>query len=305
MNRGRAGRAVTAVIVLLASLALVAVRGSAARVTASPRPTTASNCALAQTLAGTLIGEVPLPAGAAEVSSDPEARGTNPWLGVSDVPLSTPLVDVDRFWRAPGDPKSVMDWISAHPPSGFAQSGKETGSADGTMRFWGVHFAAPPIAGRIASEELTVGATAATGGGTALRADAQVVWMIPRPATETIPAGVRSVLVSVDHFGRGAFKEALVTAPGKVGRLVSYVDSRQLAQPGVHSCPEIGSTTRVLDLRFLGAAGAGSVALARAVEDACGGLTFSIRGGRQRPLAEDESLGALLHTLGVRPVRPG
>jgi hypothetical protein len=272
---------------------------------ASPRPATASNRALAQKLAGTLIGDVALPAGAAEVSSDPESSRMNPWLGVSDVPLSTLLVDVGRFWRVPGNPKSVMDWISTHPPSGFTESGKETGSADGTMRFWGVHFAASSISGRIASEELTIGATAADGGGTALRADAQVVWMIPRRASETIPAGVRSVLVSVDHFGGGAFKQASVTAPRKVARLVSYVDSLQLVQPSVVGCPEIGPTTRVLDLRFLGPAGTRAAPLARVVEDGCDGLTFYVRGRREHPLDESYLAGALLHTLGVRPVRPG
>jgi hypothetical protein len=273
---------------------------------ASPRPTTASNRALAQTLAGTLIGEVPLPAGAAEVSSDPESSRTHPWLDVTEVPLSTLLVDVGRFWRVPGDPKSVMDWIAAHPPPGFTKSGKETGSANGTMRFWGVHLAASipgPISRRIAQEELTIGATAADGGGTALRADAQVVWMIPRPARETIPAGVRSVLVSVDHHGGGAFKDASVTAPGKVARLVSYVDSLQLVQPSQIPCPAIGPSTRVLELRFLGPAGTRAGPLARAVEDGCDGLTFYVRGHRERPLDERDEVGALLHRLGVRQVR--
>ena len=292
-------------LVVAAGVPAAALSRTAPRATAGSRPTTASNRALAQTLAGTLIGEVPLPAGAAEVSSDPEASRTQPWLGVTEVPLSTLLADVGRFWRVPGDPKRVMDWIAAHPPPGFRKSGKETGSADGRMRFWGVHFSASipgPISRRIASEELTIGATAAEGRGTALRADAQVVWMIPRPASETVPAGVRSVLVSVDHFGGGAFKEASVSAPGKVARLVSYVDSLQLVQPSQIPCPAIGPSTRVLDLRFLGPAGTRAGPLARAVEDGCDGLRFSVRGHRERPLDESDEVGALLHRLGVRPV---
>ncbi len=294
-------------LVVAAGVPAAALSRTAPRATAGSRPTVASNRALAQSLAGTLIGEVPLPAGATEVSSDPEPSSSNPWLGSSeDVPLSPLVVDVVRFWRVPGDPKSVMDRIAAHPPSGFTRSGNESGSGGGGVRLWGVHFGASipgPISRRIAQEELTIATTAADGGGTALRADAQVVWMIPRPASETIPAGVGSVLVSVDHHGGGAVKEALVTAPGKVARLVSYVDSRQLVQPSLLGCPAIGPSTRVLDLRFLGSAGTRAAPLARVVEDGCDGLTFSVRGRREHPLAEDYLVGALLHQLGVRPVR--
>jgi hypothetical protein len=84
---------------------------------------------------------------------------------------------------------------------------------------------------------------------------------------------------------------------------VSFVDTRQIGQPGAHSCPLISAHTRVLDLRFLGPDGAGSVPLARVVEDACGGLTSFIRGHRQHGLQEDGSLATLLRRLGVRPVR--
>ena len=53
----------------------------------------------------------------------------------------------------------------------------------------------------------------------------------------------------------------------------------------------------MLDLRFE-RADAGPP-LARAVEDACGGLTFSIRGHRQRPLDELGDLSAMLWKLGA------
>lgn len=294
-----------AAVVVLVTFAVVT--GAFSRpAQATPRPSTASNRALARAVANTLLGQVAPPAGARVVSSDPERPSVNPWLGLPATRPASPLaVDLGRFWRVPGDPKSVIDWISAHPPAGLTKSGQSAGADHGTTRFWGVTFTARSIPGRISQAQLSVGVTAADGGGTALRADAVVVWMIPRPAGERVPAGVRSVLVSVDHYGRGAFKAATVTAPGKVARLVAYVNSRQLAQPGAINCPAIGPSTQVVDLRFLGAAGTGSVPLARAVEDGCDGLRFSVRGHRQHALAEGDSVSALLHRLGIKPVRPG
>lgn len=287
-------------------MGVVALAAATAAVAAAAgtRHTTASTRALARTLAHTLVSRMSLPPGALQVSSSAEDPSTGSWLkGPTSRPGTPLLAQQHRFWRVPGDPQSVIAWIEAHPPAGLVADGTGTGGRYGVTQEWAVMFAARAVTGRISQAGVGVSATAATGGGTALRVDAYAVWMITRPASEVIPAGVRSVLVSVDHYGGGPFKQALVTAPGKVARLVAFVDSRQLAQPGWHSCPAIGSFSRVLDLQFLGPAGTSAVALARAVEDACGDLTFSIRGRRQRGLQEQASLGALLRTLRVRPVR--
>lgn len=60
-----------------------------------------------------------------------------------------------------------------------------------------------------------------------------------------------------------------------------------------------GPSTRVLDLRFEGTEG--GPPLARAVETACGGLSFFIHGRRQRPLDEGGDLSDVLWDLGVLP----
>lgn len=264
--------------------------------------TTASNRTLARTLAGQLLSKVALPPGATQVRTSAEDPGTGTWLdGPASVPAAPLSARRHLFYRVPGDPQSVIAWIQAHRPPGLKFAGRGGGGRYGVTQYWDVEFAAPPVAGRISQAGVGVGATAARGGGTALRVDDFAVWLIPRPASEVIPAGVRSVLVSVDHYGGGAFKQTLVTVPRTVARLVSFVDSRPLGQPGAHSCPALGAFTRVLDLRFLGPGGAGAVALARTVEDGCGDLSFSIRGHRQHWLEEDGSLGALLRRLRVQP----
>lgn len=271
---------------------------------AGGRHTTASNRTLARTLAGELLSRVRVPPGATQVRTSPEDPSTGSWL---DGPVSrpaTPLVASRHlFWRVAGDPQGVIAWIEAHAPAGLSQDGTGNGGRYGVTQEWDVMFAAPAITGQISEAGVSVAAAAATGGGTALRVDGFAVWTKSRPVNEVIPGGVRSVLVSVDHWGGSAFKQTVVTAPRTVARLEAFVDSRPLGQPGWHSCPAIGSFSRVLDLRFLGSAGTGTVPLARAVEDACGGLIFSIRGHRQHGLEEDGSLGALLRALDVRPVR--
>lgn len=290
----------------MGAVAVAVVVATAVAVTsaAGARHSAASNRALARTLAATLLGRVRLPPGAAEMRASAEDPSTGSWLdGPATRPGAPLIAQRHLFWRVPGDPQSVIAWVEAHPPAGLHQDGTGSGGRYGVTQDWFVSFAARPITGRIAQAGLVIAAAAASGGGTALRVDAFAVWMTPRPAREVIPAGVRSVLVSVDHWGGSAFKQAVVTVPAKVARLVSFVDSRQLAQPGWHSCPAIGSFSRVIDLRFLGPRGAGTVPLARAVEDACDGLDFYIDGHRQHALQEDASLGALLRKLSVRPVR--
>ena len=91
-----------------------------------------------------------------------------------------------------------------------------------------------------------------------------------------------------------------LTAGWKIRRLTAFVNSLQIGQGGVHSCPLIGAFTRILDLRFLRTRDAAP--LARAVQDGCGGLAFSIGGVEQPGLSEDASLRALLWQLEALPV---
>jgi hypothetical protein len=106
-----------------------------------------------------------------------------------------------------------------------------------------------------------------------------------------------------DHFGGVAFPVSPVTAPAKIAQLVAFIDSLPIGQPGATACPELGPATTLYDLRFLPASGAPP--LARAVQDGCGGLAFSIRGRSAPGLAQDEDLAGLLWKLGALPACTG
>ncbi len=265
---------------------------------ASNRPTRASNRADATTAAARLLGLTPLPSGATASSADPE---NGAWLHGSTAELAfLRVIDDHGFWRVPGDPQTVIAWIQAHPPSGSTVSTTSQTGQNGTPVAWSVTFAFSAPRGRIAEEVLGVGVTAAIGGGTAMRADGAAVWLVPRSAGEVVPRGVRAIEVFRDHWlGREARRVATVTSRARIARVIRFVDSREIVQPGtVTSCPEIGPQTLVLDLRFVsGRIHASGRPLARVLEDACGGLSFWIRGRRETPLSEAGDLGRL---VGVR-----
>jgi hypothetical protein len=249
-----------------------------------------------------VLRELVLPHGAVEVGSNPAARGVASWLNrsVAGAPATPNLADYHRFWRVPGQPQAVLAWIKAHRPSAARASGTSRGGQSGRDVFWSVMFSVPGVPGEVSEVDLGVAVTAAQRGGTAVRADGAAVWLTPRAVGERVPGGVRSVSVFIHHPYGGTFPVSSVRSSGKVSRLVAFVNSREVAQPGAWSCPMIGASTRLLELRFLPSAG--SPPLAQALEDGCGGLSFWIRGRQEHALAEDANLTGLLWQLGAIPV---
>ena len=129
-----------------------------------------------------------------------------------------------------------------------------------------------------------------------MRADALAIWLLPRSPSEVVPSGTALVRVFRQHPGGRERTIATVRAPARVARLVSYLNSRQLGQPGAASCPAVALHTTFLGLRFLGRR---DQALARAVEDGCGGLMFALRGHHEPWLEEGTPLGKVLGQLGI------
>src|SRR5947208_1728455 len=150
--------------------------------TASPRtagPASPRQRAVAD--AARIMASFPRPPGA--VRTGPIAS-----LAQSGARPATPdLASVTRWWRVPGRPQAVLAWIRAHLPSGFTPAG--TGAGAGT---WTDMFALPAVPGVLTERELVVLAVA-NHGETAIRVDAQVVWLPARPAAERIPAGVTRI----------------------------------------------------------------------------------------------------------------
>ncbi len=149
----------------------------------------AEHTSAAEALAQELLGELLLPQGAVQVASEPGLGTPAP------SPVSPELVDKGGYWQVPGEPEVVAAWIEAHVPAGARLSGYGDSTGLGVMRwFAGFRFPVnePDV---ISSEELAFEAIAAEGGGTALRADGEVIWTLPRAASEHIPDGIAAISV--------------------------------------------------------------------------------------------------------------
>jgi hypothetical protein len=275
--------------------------------TASPRQRADADAAR-------IIAGFPRPARA--VRTGPIASLTVPGEG----PEATPdVATATRWWRVPGRPQSVLAWIAAHLPAGFTAAGSGSGgympSPSVTLpQSWTHVFALAPVPG-VLTHRLLVVLAVPYRGQTALRTDAQVTWLPPRPAAERIPPGVRAVAVTpVFGLNPDARRDRLdhaftVTGPATVARIVALADALAVYPPGVRSCPaDFGGAMR---LAFLARAGGPVLARFTAAYGGCGAVSVSI-GGQNRPALSDWTAAGqlfqdrVLAIAGVRwPHQPG
>jgi hypothetical protein len=233
-------------------------------------------------------------------------------IGLTDVATAT------RWWRVPGQPRSVLSWIGAHLPSGFTAAGSGSvtfqSSTGALVESRGDAFALSPVPGVLPQRQLVV-TVMPYRGQTALRTDAQVSWLPARPAAERIPSGVRAVTVTPvfglnQDPGRDRLDHAFtVTDPAKVARIVALADALTVYPPGTRSCP--ASFGGAMRLTFLDHPGGQVLARFTAQYGGCGIVSVSIGGKTEPPLSTYTTSGPLvqdrvLAIAGVRwPHQPG
>jgi hypothetical protein len=270
-----------------------AATGTAAGVGISKPPpaVTAARRRRARADATTLLGRVRLPAGAEQLSSEPADDGGTLSRPVSRPAIPTTLVDEHTWWRVPGSAASVLAYTRAHVPRGgkFRESGSQaTGRGDVVSGYDG--FVWPPVDRLLGSRELLVQVTTLAGGGTGVRADAQVQWIIPRPVSERIPRGVHEIDVARAAPGDAPSLEVKVVSQREIRALVAMVDALGIVQPGAYSCPLQQGDAPIVTFTFRASdegtvlASAGELASAREPTTSCDPMTFSIRGHPQTPL---------------------
>jgi hypothetical protein len=149
---------------------------SAAAVTAGP--TAAGNRKLARQEAERLLALVPVPAGAALLSSVPAS------VPAASMPDVTSLVDQARAWRLALPEAQAAAWLRAHRPSRLplVLSGSGTGTGGITDTEYGY---AGPRSPAWQSAELDVEVVAAPDGTSVMRADGTVIWLDPVPLRDT------------------------------------------------------------------------------------------------------------------------
>jgi hypothetical protein len=244
----------------------------------------AANMAAASSAANSLLGELSLPAGA--VSSADEPAGDASALARPDgFPATPDVADDTGWWILPGTPAAALAYVEAHAPAGSKVTGRSTGNQgpDGST-VSATTFSLPPVPDVLVSRELVVEVVGLTGGSTGLRADAAVVWLTPRPATEQIPPGTQRLRITVTGGfpGQRPKQRPVVVATAKrIRAAVAILNRLPVAQPGTIVCPaDFAIRVRLSFDR-------GSRALAVAVVDpaGCEGVTLTLAGRAQPPLS--------------------
>jgi hypothetical protein len=266
----------------------------------------------AQTDASWLLTQISLPASATRSAGEPaddEGQLEHPSIG----PAATPnVVDSHAWWVLPGVRSEVLAYIHAHRPPGTTIAFSGSAVTRGRTTSESVAFAWPPIAGVLGMRWLVITVTQIPDGQTGLRADAQVVWITPRPVSEAIPGDTHLLRISV-HSAIAANqphqRPLRVTSAHKIAQLIVLLNSLSAAQPGVRSCPaDFGISVR---LAFYPTFRGSPSAVAEIDPQGCGGVGLTLNGkpqpqlsGEPPPMQGQPPTGSLIghidRTLGVK-----
>lgn len=270
-----------------------------------PLPSAAANARAAHAAAAGLLAKVVLPPGAVAASSDPSrAQLSQPQVTIGPSPQ---LIDLHRFWRVPEQPRTVKRWIEAHRPAHWTEP---VWSGEGIP--WGALFEPPNGSGPIereviSSEDLVSSVAAAKGGGSALRVDAQVIWIVPRPASERVPANVTGLKITSTGDEAPA-RSITINEISRVRQIAEIIDGLPIEQASDGcTAPSPDPHPQVVTFSFF--ARPRGPAVAQAIQQAdvggaqipCSPMSFSIDGETQTPLWEGPSaLEKIGRTLGIR-----
>jgi hypothetical protein len=208
-----------------------------------------ANEAAAQTDASWLLTQVSLPVSATRKAGEPagdEGQLAHPSIG----PVATPnVVDGHAWWVLPGVRSEVLAYIRAHPPAGTSIAFSGSAATRGRTTSESIAFAWPPIADVLGMRWLVITVVQIPGGHTGLRADAQAVWITPRPVSEAILGGAHLLRISVHSViavNQPHQRPLHVTSAHKIAQVIALLNSLPVAQPGVRSCPaDFGISVRL------------------------------------------------------------
>lgn len=227
-----------------------------------------------------------LPPGARRVSAAPSGSGDALQLPLFE-PATPNLIDLHAWWTVPGSPLEALAWIKKHPPSGSKLKIESSSEDHGVTTSWDIGFEWPPIKEVANERALLVTATAGPGNETALRVDAQAVWVEPRPSSERVPASSRFLDFSVGRPGKSQ-RRLSVANPGFVKRIAVLINNLPVAQPGAISCP--AEPSRPVTVRLVFRIAPDGPALAEAEHQlpagTCHAMRLKIRGDHEPPLGE-------------------
>jgi hypothetical protein len=216
-------------------------------------------------------------------------------------PLSPDLVIRSGWWRVAGQPKAVLAWLQAHRPPGFSSDGTgtigtiPTGSRRAPAaapppvdaRMWYAEFALPDVPGVLLNRVLSVAVASDGPGQTAIRVDAEAVWVPAKPAAELIPVSARVVTIrpaAGDVPPATADHQVTVTDRSQVARIAAAVNALPVyPRYGWVECGPGPGTGMVLTFRAT--AGGPALAVVTAYQELCPEVHVTVRGETMPVLA--------------------
>jgi hypothetical protein len=193
-------------------------------------------------------------------------------------------IDEHRWWLVPGAPADVLRYVQAHA-TGSTKVSSGYGSFGPRITFRAMVFEWPPVAGVLTTRWLVVTVAQLPDGSTGLRADAEVVWVTPRPSSEAIPPETRLVRVSVHSdikANQPAQRPFTVVSSKKIRGVLALLNALPL-QLAVSACPaDFGIRVR---LAFYAKRRAAPLGVAEIDPQGCGEVALAIGGRSQPPLA--------------------
>ena len=280
---------IAATSAMLGSSALAAAKG-APTMAPGERATRAAAVASAKGQLGWIF----LPEGSVRLPAEPS--GASPGLEEApDRPRTPKLIDLTSWWRIPAEPGEVLSWLEEYPPLESQETSVgsfSTGAPGGAPgRF--IRFEWPPLPSVLSLRSLLASVIAGPEGSTLLRADAQDVWIVPRPLSDLILRPVR--VLEVRGLAAATPRTVTIARPKAVEKIATLINGLAVSQPGdpepdggpIAACPKLPSKLGGLRLIFREIPNGPPVAEAVQMRpaDLCNPLRLKIPGHPQVPLS--------------------
>jgi hypothetical protein len=255
--------------------------GAGSRARRSVR-TSASNQAAAQTDAAKLLAAIRIPAGATPSATEPV--GDDHQLARPATRPATPnLVIRHDWWTVAGDESDVLSYIKAHAPAGAQSDFAGAAGGPNVPANGSVGFDWRAIAGVLAQRTLVVNVVQLPGRTTGIRADAEDVWITPRPRSERIPGDITRLTVTVTGGGKTKRAPVVFSSSRRIGAAAAVINSLPLFPPGTYSCPADWGVE--VELAFYAGSRTDPVAVAKLDASGCQTVSFRLDGRREPALA--------------------
>jgi hypothetical protein len=238
-----------------------------------------------------VIGKLRFPSGTKPVAHSPTRSAGSPPIAVC---LDPETAGYYEYWVSDRSLQALIDWVKAHPPAGARGLSEGSSSSHGviTSEFLGFQFA--PASTVTEGAQLFVTGRPLPGGRTAIRVDADVTWLVLRPAAEQVPDGVRTITMSftqASQQGGATTNTVTVTEQSQIEEIEWLTDVLPVQQPS-EVAPPCGPDTASVEVRFEGIGG-NTLAEAEADNAGCVGVAFFFDGQSQVPLASGDYYNVL------------